>query len=53
MCSILGTEQGWPFILLINCFPALVSLILLPFVPDSPRYLMIIKKDRLGAEKGN
>ena len=47
-----GTASGWPYLLLINAGPALISLFLLPFVADSPRFLMIIKKDRINAEKG-
>ena len=48
----IGTTTGWPYLLLINAGPALISLCLLPFVADSPRFLMIIKKDRINAEKG-
>ena len=47
-----GTTSGWPYLLLINAGPALISLFLLAFVADSPRYLMIVKKDRAGAERG-
>ena len=49
---ITGTPSGWPYLLLINAGPALVSLFLLPFCAESPRYLMIIKKDRIAAERG-
>ena len=33
--------------------PALLQLCVLPFVPESPRYLLIDKNDVAGAEKGN
>lgn len=42
----------WPCLLLLNIFPALFSLIILPFLPDSPRYLLLVKQKRLAAEKG-
>lgn len=35
-----------------NAFPALVQLLTLPFFPDSPRYLLIDKKDKEGCIKG-
>ncbi len=48
---ISGTKDGWPYLLLLNAVPAFVSLILLPFVPDSPRYLMLVRRKRIAAEK--
>lgn len=32
--------------------PAAVQLVLLPFFPESPRYLLIQKKDAAAAKKG-
>ena len=46
-----GTPDLWPYLLLLNAVPALISLVLLPFVAESPRYLHLVKKDRIGAEK--
>ena len=43
--EILGTKDLWPFILLLPSATALISLVLLPFFPDSPRYLMF-RNDR-------
>jgi hypothetical protein len=47
-----GTQDLWPYLLLLNAIPALLSLVVLPFLPDSPRYLMLVKNRRLKAEKG-
>lgn len=45
----LGTESGWPALLGLSGIPALLQIILLPFVPESPRYLVINKnEDELG-----
>jgi len=51
MC--VGTATLWPVLLLLNAFPALLCCIVLPFMPDSPRYLMLVCKDVESAEKGN
>ena len=47
-----GTQALWPYVLLLNAFPALVSLIILPFMPESPRFLLLGRKQRDEAEKG-
>jgi len=47
-----GTERLWPILLLLNAFPALLCCIVLPFLPESPRYLMLVRKDASAAEKG-
>jgi len=39
-------------LLLLNVFPALFCNIVLPFMPESPRYLMLVRKDIKAAEKG-
>lgn len=41
--SMLGTATLWPLLLAITVLPALLQLILLPFCPESPRYLYIIR----------
>ncbi|KAL3180395.1 hypothetical protein MRX96_008958 [Rhipicephalus microplus] len=41
---ILGTEEGWPYLLAIAVIPAVLQLLLLPFCPESPRYLLISKQ---------
>jgi MFS family permease len=40
---ILGTSDGWPFLLGVAFVPAVLQLLLLPFCPESPRYLLITK----------
>lgn len=41
--SMLGTATLWPLLLAITVLPALLQLLLLPFCPESPRYLYIIR----------
>lgn len=41
--SMLGTTTLWPLLLGITVLPALLQLVLLPFCPESPRYLYIIR----------
>ncbi|KAG8507144.1 Solute carrier family 2, facilitated glucose transporter member 4 [Galemys pyrenaicus] len=41
--SLLGTATLWPLLLGITVLPALLQLVLLPFCPESPRYLYIIR----------
>jgi len=43
--TVLGTESGWPALLGISGIPALLQIALLPFVPESPRYLIINKNE--------
>jgi hypothetical protein len=50
--ELLGTAALWPYLLLLNAVPAAVSMILLIFLPESPRYLLIVKGDYAAAEKG-
>ncbi|RWS03998.1 glucose transporter type 1-like protein, partial [Dinothrombium tinctorium] len=40
---ILGTKEGWPFLLGVAFIPAVLQLLLLPMCPESPRYLLISK----------
>lgn len=39
--SIMGNTTLWPFLLGFTFIPALVQCVLLPFCPESPRYLLI------------
>ena len=43
--KVLGTESGWPALLGISGIPAFLQIVLLPFVPESPRYLIINKNE--------
>ncbi|XP_074600711.1 glucose transporter type 1-like [Brevipalpus obovatus] len=40
---ILGTKEGWPFLLGVTFIPAVLQLLLLPMCPESPRYLLLSK----------
>jgi len=44
-----GTKDLWPYLFLLQALPALLSLVVLPFVPDTPRYLLLVRGDRDGA----
>uniref|UniRef100_A0A8C4UBA0 Major facilitator superfamily (MFS) profile domain-containing protein n=1 Tax=Falco tinnunculus TaxID=100819 RepID=A0A8C4UBA0_FALTI len=46
--EVLGVDALWPILMAVNALPALVQLLTLPFFPDSPRYLLIDKKDKEG-----
>ncbi|XP_067873117.1 solute carrier family 2, facilitated glucose transporter member 1a isoform X3 [Heterodontus francisci] len=47
--TILANERGWPLLLGLTGIPAVVELILLPFSPESPRYMLIQKGNEVGA----
>ncbi|EDL14883.1 solute carrier family 2, facilitated glucose transporter member 5 isoform X1 [Mus musculus] len=49
--SLLANEDGWPVLLGLTGVPAGLQLLLLPFFPESPRYLLIQKKDEAAAER--
>uniref|UniRef100_A0A4W3HZU0 Solute carrier family 2, facilitated glucose transporter member 5 n=2 Tax=Callorhinchus milii TaxID=7868 RepID=A0A4W3HZU0_CALMI len=44
--EILGSESTWPLLLAFNAIPAFMQLVILPWFPESPRYLMIDKGNR-------
>lgn len=43
---------GWPILLGVTGIPAALQLLLLPFFPESPRYLLVQKKDPAAAKRG-
>uniref|UniRef100_A0A671TWK5 Solute carrier family 2 member 15b n=1 Tax=Sparus aurata TaxID=8175 RepID=A0A671TWK5_SPAAU len=45
LSELLGKEEHWPLLLSLVVFPTTIQLMLLPWFPESPRYLLI--------EKGN
>uniref|UniRef100_A0A8B9LYJ8 Major facilitator superfamily (MFS) profile domain-containing protein n=1 Tax=Accipiter nisus TaxID=211598 RepID=A0A8B9LYJ8_9AVES len=49
--EVLGVDALWPVLMAVNALPALFQLLTLPFFPDSPRYLLIDKKDKEGCIK--
>ena len=50
--GLLGTDKGWPYLLGIALFPSVLQLLLLPFCPESPRYLLITKQQEQAARAG-
>ncbi|XP_030292454.1 solute carrier family 2 member 11, like isoform X3 [Sparus aurata] len=49
--ELLGTEERWPWLLGFNGFAALLQLSTLPFLPESPRFLLLDKGDHQACEK--
>merc|ERR1712012_1465524 len=49
MRNVLGTEEGWPWLLALTAAPALLQLATLPFCPESPKYLLLDKDDEMKA----
>uniref|UniRef100_A0A3Q0S6J5 Solute carrier family 2, facilitated glucose transporter member 5 n=1 Tax=Amphilophus citrinellus TaxID=61819 RepID=A0A3Q0S6J5_AMPCI len=43
--NILGNSTGWTLMLGLTSIPAVIELLLLPFFPESPRYMLIQKGD--------
>ncbi|GIX74479.1 hypothetical protein CEXT_578551 [Caerostris extrusa] len=51
MHQILGTEEKWPILFGLIIIPAIFMLVAFPFCPESPKYVLICKKDMASAEK--
>ncbi|XP_028566723.2 solute carrier family 2, facilitated glucose transporter member 11-like isoform X1 [Podarcis muralis] len=49
--DLFGTESLWPLLLALCGIPALFQLLLLPFFPESPPYLLLQKGDKDGCLK--
>ncbi|XP_027803532.2 solute carrier family 2, facilitated glucose transporter member 5-like isoform X2 [Marmota flaviventris] len=47
--NVLANEEGWPILLALTAVPAVLQVLLLPFFPESPRYLLIQKKNEEAA----
>ncbi|CAK7317308.1 Solute carrier family 2, facilitated glucose transporter member 5 [Vulpes lagopus] len=47
--NLLANKEGWPILLGLTGIPAALQLLFLPFFPESPRYLLIQKKDEEAA----
>ena len=43
MSKILGHENTWPYLLALPLVPSMVQVVILPFAPESPRYLYLSK----------
>ncbi|KAF3839630.1 hypothetical protein F7725_018347 [Dissostichus mawsoni] len=48
---LLGSDYLWPLLLALTILPAIVQSILLPFCPESPRYLLIVLNQEEEARK--
>ncbi|XP_066493478.1 solute carrier family 2, facilitated glucose transporter member 5-like [Tiliqua scincoides] len=49
--QILGNEKGWPILMSFAGFVALFQMVPLLYIPESPRYLLIQKKDEGNARQ--
>ena len=43
--KVLGGRDSWPVLLALTVVPAMLQCIILPFMPESPRYLILSKKN--------
>nr|KAI8751737.1 solute carrier family 2; facilitated glucose transporter member 1-like [Biomphalaria glabrata] len=50
MKLVLGTETFWPILVASPTIPAIYSLVTLTFCPESPKYLLVNKRDDDAAE---
>nr|QDF45859.1 glucose transporter 3b [Lateolabrax maculatus] len=48
---LLGSETLWPLLLALTILPAILQSIMLPFCPESPRYLIIVLNQEEEARK--
>lgn len=51
LSEILGREELWNIVLCVPAFFALLQIIVLPFLPEAPRYLFIEKGDAKACKK--
>ncbi|XP_037864633.2 solute carrier family 2, facilitated glucose transporter member 9 isoform X1 [Chlorocebus sabaeus] len=49
--ELLGKESTWPYLFGVIVVPAVFQLLSLPFLPDSPRYLLLEKHNKARAVK--
>ncbi|GAU92639.1 hypothetical protein RvY_04692 [Ramazzottius varieornatus] len=49
--EVLGNSWGWVYLMGVPALPSMVLLVLLPFCPESPRRLFIVKQDKAAAKK--
>jgi len=49
MTNVLGNDMGWPFLLGLTIIPGILQVIMLPFCPESPKYLLLDKNDDVSA----
>uniref|UniRef100_A0A7N8XRT5 Solute carrier family 2 member 9, like 2 n=1 Tax=Mastacembelus armatus TaxID=205130 RepID=A0A7N8XRT5_9TELE len=49
--ELLGQVSRWNYLFSFLAFPAILQLCVLPFLPESPRYLLMERRDEAGAER--
>ncbi|KAJ8005933.1 hypothetical protein DPEC_G00123030 [Dallia pectoralis] len=49
--ELLGKDEHWPILLSTTAIPAILQLLILPWFPESPRYLLIDRADDFGCKK--
>uniref|UniRef100_A0A672Z999 Solute carrier family 2 member 9 n=1 Tax=Sphaeramia orbicularis TaxID=375764 RepID=A0A672Z999_9TELE len=49
--ELLGQESRWNYLFAFLALPALLQLCVLPFLPESPRFLLMERKDEAAAER--
>ncbi|XP_077594085.1 solute carrier family 2 member 11, like [Stigmatopora nigra] len=51
LSEFLGNEANWPWLLGFNAFTALLQLVTLPFLPESPKFLLLNRGDQEGCQR--
>jgi len=51
MDSLLGTVDYWPLLLGLTAVPAVFQLVTLPFCPESPKFILVIKSKEIEAQR--
>ncbi|XP_069476009.1 solute carrier family 2, facilitated glucose transporter member 11-like [Ambystoma mexicanum] len=51
LSELFGTESLWPYVMSVCAVASLVQLFLLPFLPETPPYLLMEKQDEAGCMK--
>ena len=50
--SLLGSEHWWPVLMGLTVVPTVLQMGLLPFSPESPRFLYIVRSQEHHAKSG-
>ena len=50
---VLGNAELWNILLAVSCVPVLMSMIVWPFLPESPHFLFVIRQQSEAAIEGN
>ncbi|CAK1547892.1 unnamed protein product [Leptosia nina] len=51
LSSVLGTTNGWPWLLAVTVLPAVIQCFTLPLCPESPKYLLLNRGAELKAQR--